>query len=87
MPSLLVEWGGPAPLLCELNLLGHPCGVGWMSEIYSNRWPTDPETNLPDGIFPKHLRTSGGGAKTTESIQSKTWETHSERALPKIRSI
>ena len=26
-PLSLMEWDGPVPLWCELNLLGRPCGV------------------------------------------------------------
>ena len=25
-------WGRPAPLRCELNLLGRPCGAGWVNK-------------------------------------------------------
>ena len=25
-------WGRPAPLLCELNLLGRPYGAGWINK-------------------------------------------------------
>ena len=25
-------WGRPTPLLCELNLLGRPCGAGWVNK-------------------------------------------------------
>ena len=25
-------WGRPAPLRCELNLLGRPCGAGWLNK-------------------------------------------------------
>ena len=25
-------WGRLAPLLCELNLVGRPCGAGWVNK-------------------------------------------------------
>ena len=28
----LMGWGRPAPLLCELNVLGRPCGAGWVNK-------------------------------------------------------
>ena len=32
-PPSLMEWGGPAPLLCGLNL-GRPCGASRTGEIF-----------------------------------------------------
>ena len=31
-PSSLIGWGRPVPFLCELNLLGCPCGAGWVNK-------------------------------------------------------
>ena len=25
-------WGGQEPLLCELDMLGRPCGAGWVNK-------------------------------------------------------
>ena len=30
-------WGRPAPLWCELNLLGRPCGAGWVNKELSKQ--------------------------------------------------
>ena len=35
--------GGPTPLLSELNLLGRPCGAGWVNKdsgttFYTGKW-------------------------------------------------
>ena len=53
-----MRWGRPAPLRCELNLLGRPCGAGWVKKEYPrlaasrHRWPlacssTDSTEALP----------------------------------------
>ena len=36
-PSPLMGWGRPAPLRCELNLPGRPCGAGWLNKDYIYR--------------------------------------------------
>ena len=34
----LMGWGRPEPLLCELNLLGRPCGAGWVNKEFAQSW-------------------------------------------------
>ena len=39
-------WIGPAHFRCELNLLGRPCGAGYVNEHYMDRKP---------GLLPRTL--------------------------------
>ena len=32
LDQTLMRWERPAPLRCELNLLGRPCGAGWVKK-------------------------------------------------------
>ena len=33
-PPALMGWGRQVPLQCELNLLGRPCGTGWVNKDF-----------------------------------------------------